>query len=300
MRYALSMALLRTTSLGKSYGNIVALDNLNFIVESGQVMGLLGSNGSGKSTTLGILLGVTKGYRGEYRWFNQDNHHKLRQRVGAILEEPIFYPYLSGANNLKIAAKIKRVAKQDIGRVLELVGLADRASSAFKTYSLGMKQRLAFASALLGKPEVLVLDEPTNGLDPQGIADIRDLIIRLAEDGITIILASHLLDEVEKVCTHVSVLKKGKLLSSGAVNEVIQGNDELHLKCKEPNKLLSAVSNMPELQNPTLKGETVIVTVDADYNEEALNKQLMEQDLILIGLQRIPKRLEDQFLELTK
>jgi len=294
------MALLETHNLGKSYGKIVALEDLDFNVESGQVMGLLGPNGSGKSTTLGILLGVVKGYRGTYRWFDEENHHKQRRRIGAILEEPIFYPYLSGSNNLKIAAKVKRVPKSDISRVLDLVGLTDRASSAFKTYSLGMKQRLAFASALLGKPEVLVLDEPTNGLDPQGIADIRGLITTLAEEGISIILASHLLDEVEKVCTHVSVLKKGKLLSSGAVGDVIQGNDELHLKCKEPNKLLNAVSNMPELENPTLKGDVVVVTVDADFNEETLNRQLMAEDIVLIGIQRIPKRLEDQFLELTK
>jgi len=294
------MALLETTQLGKSYGSLTALNDLNFSVEQGQVMGLLGPNGSGKSTTLGILLGVIKNYRGSYRWFEANNSAVQRQRIGAILETPIFYPYLSGVDNLKIAAKIKRVDKHDIERVIEQVGLSERKKSRFKTYSLGMKQRLAFASALLGKPEVLVLDEPTNGLDPQGIADIRKLITELADQGLTIILASHLLDEVEKVCTHVTVLKRGQLISSGAVNEIVQGNDELHLKSKEPNKLLAALSKMPELENPKINGDTVIVTVDADYNEENLNRELMQQDIVLVGIQRIQKRLEDQFLELTK
>ncbi len=294
------MALLETKQLGKSYGNLTALNGLNVTVEKGQVMGLLGPNGSGKSTTLGILLGVVKNYRGSFRWFEEDNSAKQRQRIGAILEAPIFYPYLSGVDNLKIAAKIKRANKEDIARVIDQVGLTERKGSRFKTYSLGMKQRLAFASALLGKPEVLVLDEPTNGLDPQGIADIRTLITELADQGMTIILASHLLDEVEKVCTHVTVLKRGKLISSGAVEDIIQGNDELHLKSKEPNKLLAALSKMPALENPKLTGDTVIVMVDKDFNEEALNRELMAQDIVLIGLQRIQKRLEDQFLELTK
>lgn len=277
-----------------------ALDEFDLSVEKGQVMGLLGPNGSGKTTTLGILLGAIKNYRGSYRWFDADNHHTQRFRIGAILEAPVFYPYLSGRDNLKVVARIKSVQKSELNPILQRVGLADRARSKFRTYSLGMKQRLAFAAALLGEPEVLVLDEPTNGLDPQGIADIRRLIGELAERGTTIILASHLLDEVEKVCTHVAVLKKGNLLRSGAVADVVSDQVHIHLSSREPNKLLTAVSKICGSEAVHLQADTVIAKVDPDFDDEALNRNLIEQGIVLTSMRREKKRLEDEFLELTQ
>jgi ABC-type multidrug transport system ATPase subunit len=202
--------VLEINNLSKNYGRIKAVDQASFSVEKGQVFGILGPNGSGKTTTLGIILDVIQPSEGSYQWFEEPNSHQQRKKIGSILETPNFYPYLSAVNNLKIVADIKGIDYSDIERVLKVTNLVDRKDDKFKTYSLGMKQRMSIASALLGDPEVLVLDEPTNGLDPQGIAEVRNLIIELGNQGKTIILASHLLDEVEKVCTHAAVLKKGK------------------------------------------------------------------------------------------
>ena len=219
----MSSIILQVNGLSKSYKDVKALDNLNLSVEQGTIFGLLGPNGSGKTTTLGILLGVIKQKSGSYSWF--DNGHKTenRKKIGALLETPNFYPYLSAVRNLEIVAKIKNMNDPlpKIEAVLKEVNLFERKDSKFRTFSLGMKQRLAIASALLNDPEVLVLDEPTNGLDPQGIAEIRELILKIAGDNRTIIIASHILDEIEKVCTHVAILKFGKLIKQGTINEII-------------------------------------------------------------------------------
>jgi len=204
-------------------------------VTAGQVFGMLGPNGSGKTTTLGMLMGVINSTSGSFSWFGELPNHQVRKKIGAVLEHPIFYPYLSGQKNLELNAMIKQCPVENIPGVLELVELADRRDDKYKTYSLGMKQRLAIASALLNEPTVLILDEPTNGLDPMGIAEIRELIKKIAANGKTIILASHLLDEVQKVCTHFAVLKKGNLVFTGAVDSVGDGAETVEVNAEIPN-----------------------------------------------------------------
>jgi ABC-2 type transport system ATP-binding protein len=215
------MAILTVENLHKNYGSIQALKGVSFSVPKGSVFGILGPNGSGKTTLLGIILNVLKASSGSFKLFDEEPSHVHRQQIGTLLETPNFYHYLNAVQNLHIAATIKQRGKADINRVLELVNLEQRKFSKFSTYSLGMKQRLAIASSLLGDPDVLIFDEPTNGLDPVGIAETRELIKKLHKAGKTIIMASHLLDEVEKVCTHVAILQKGTLLTHGHVDEIL-------------------------------------------------------------------------------
>ncbi|HEY5822919.1 MAG TPA: ATP-binding cassette domain-containing protein, partial [Cyclobacteriaceae bacterium] len=217
--------VLSTQGLTKIFGRLTAVNNLNLEVKRGQVFGMLGPNGSGKTTTLGMLMGVVNASQGTFSWFGQPPTNIVRKKIGAVLEHPIFYPYLSGQKNLELMAMIKEAPLENIPKVLELVELSARKDDKYKTYSLGMKQRLAIASALLNDPIVLILDEPTNGLDPMGIAEIREIIKRIAADGKTIILASHLLDEVQKVCSHFAVLKRGNLMHIGPVDEVGKGEE---------------------------------------------------------------------------
>ena len=221
--------ILTITNLTKTYGKLTAVNNLSFTINKGNVYGILGPNGSGKSTTLGIALNVVNKTSGEFKWFNGNlSTHEALKKIGAIIERPNFYPYMTAYKNLKLVCKIKDIPEQKIDEKLELVGLLERKHSKFKTFSLGMKQRLAIASALLNDPEILILDEPTNGLDPQGIHQIRSLIKDIASKGTTILLASHLLDEVEKVCSHVVVLRKGEKLYSGRVDEMISSHGFLN------------------------------------------------------------------------
>ncbi len=207
------MSILTVENLSKSYGRVEALKNVSFSVPEGTVFGILGPNGSGKTTTLGTITDILKPTSGSYKLFGEPTSAASRRKIGTLLETPNFYHYLSGVQNLEIVAEIKQHGKEDIDRVLETVDLTKRKDSKFSTYSLGMKQRLAIASCLLGSPSVLIFDEPTNGLDPVGIAEIRELMKRLYREGKTIIMASHLLDEVEKVCTDVAILKRGELIS---------------------------------------------------------------------------------------
>lgn len=248
--------VLTTNKLSKRYGTLQVLKDVSLEVEQSSIFGLLGPNGSGKTTTLGIILDIIPQNTGTYKWFDQEPTNKLRKKIGAILETPNFLGYLSAERNLKISADIKEVPYSDIDRVLKIVDLFERRKDKFNTFSLGMKQRLAIGAALLGKPEVLLLDEPTNGLDPQGIADIRKLILLVANQGITIILASHMLDEVQKVCTHVAIIKKGTLLVQGKVNEILSGGDMLEL----------SADNMEELHK-ALKEYAVIVDVKKEFTK---------------------------------
>ena len=205
------MSVLQIDNISKSYGVVRALNNVSFSVPKGTVFGILGPNGSGKTTLLGIVMDVLKASGGSYSWDGKPSTEEIRKQLGTLLETPNFYHYMSAEDNLKIAARIKGRGEDDIEKVLHLVNLYQRKSSKFSTYSLGMKQRLAIASTLLGDPDILVFDEPTNGLDPAGIAEIRELIKDLNRKGKTIIMASHILDEVEKVCTHVAIIQKGVL-----------------------------------------------------------------------------------------
>lgn len=290
--------VLSITGLHKKYGKIHAVNDLNLEVARGSVFGILGPNGSGKTTTLGIILGVINADGGAFSWFNNPNSKEDRKRIGAILEQPLFYPYLTAEKNLKIVAGIKEVGGDDIDRVLRIVDLYERRNSKFKTFSYGMKQRLAIASALLGNPEVLIFDEPTNGLDPKGIAEIRELIIKIAGEGITIILASHLLDEVQKICSHVLVLKNGIRLFSGGVNEVLNLSDSLELKSDDPDLLKQVLNGISEVVELSEQGGLFLVKLANNYSASSLNEALFKKGIVLSHLALRKKSLEQQFLEL--
>jgi ABC-type multidrug transport system ATPase subunit len=293
-------SILSIHSIHKSYGNIQALKGISFEIPQGSVFGILGPNGSGKTTLLGILLDVLKADSGDYSWFGGTDAAAARKQIGALLETPNFYAYLSAVRNLQINAQIKGKSEADIARVLEIVQLTSRKDSKFSTYSLGMKQRLAIANALLGNPKVLVLDEPTNGLDPEGIAEVRDLIKRLSHSGITIIMASHLLDEIEKVCTHVTVLKKGDLLLTGNIADAFGEQKLLEVKSEHLMQLKSLLQQLPAIKNITEQDDVLLLTLSDDINATALNKHCFEQGIVLSHLNFRKKSLENQFMELTK
>ncbi|MEO8860675.1 MAG: ATP-binding cassette domain-containing protein [Ginsengibacter sp.] len=294
------MSILTVENLSKSYGKIQALNNVSFSVPEGSVFGILGPNGSGKTTMLGTIMDIIKPSSGTYRLFDEIPTELHRRRIGTLLETPNFYHYLSGLQNLEIAAEIKQHGKEDISRVLEMVDLTKRKNSKFSTYSLGMKQRLAIASCLLGNPKVLVFDEPTNGLDPVGIAEIRDLMKNLYSEGKTIVMASHLLDEVEKVCTHVAILRKGDLITSGQVNEILSNEDMVEVGAKTSDKLMEILKNMPHQTRVTKDGGMIKIFFPVGTaNLEFINNYCFTNGIILNHLLLKKKSLEARFFELT-
>lgn len=294
-------AVLSLSNISKSYGRIQALKDVSFSIPQGSVFGILGPNGSGKTTLLSIVLDVLKANKGNFLWFGQPGSPEQRKKIGSLLETPNFYHYLSAVDNLKVTQSISgRGTKDEINQVLKKVKLYERRRSRFRTFSLGMKQRLAIAATLLGDPKVMVLDEPANGLDPVGIAEIRELIVELRNAGHTIIMASHLLDEVEKVCTHVAILKTGELLTTGPVQEVLQGEDVVEagaadlallaevLQYFSPQITVSKVSNT--IQFPLPLGQAKL----DEINQYCFSKGITLNHLILKK-----KRLETRFFELT-
>lgn len=293
--------ILTVKNLTKKFGYLTAVKNLSFTIEKGNVYGILGPNGSGKSTTLGIVLNVVNKTNGDFSWFDGNvNTHQALKKVGAIIERPNFYPYMTAVQNLKLVCKIKEVSLEKIEEKLELVGLLDRKNSKFKTYSLGMKQRLAIASALLNDPDILILDEPTNGLDPQGIHQIREIIKKIAAQGTTILLASHLLDEVEKVCSHVVILRKGEKLYAGRVDDMLASHGFFELKTDEVTILKEFLENNDDFDS--FKEENGVVTgfPNKEISAKELNKELFNNGIILSHLVKRKESLEEQFLELTK
>ena len=289
--------ILVTRQLSKNYGRIRALDQLDITVEPGQVFGFLGPNGSGKTTTLALLLHVLRPTSGEFSWFGQPTGKNVRRQIGAILESPCFYPYLSGYQNLCIAAAIKMSTEKDIDTSLEIVGLSARRNDPFKTYSLGMKQRLAIASALLSNPKVLILDEPTNGLDPQGIVEIRNLIRQIADTGKTIILASHLLDEVQRVCSHFLVLRKGQKLYQGSVTEALSDTVQIALKAEKMVEMRMALEDYPGISD-LIESEGRLLVRGEELSPSALNQYLFQRGIVLTLLQKNMGNLESRFLEI--
>lgn len=293
------MSILSLQNISKKFGAVQALSGVSFDVPQGAVYGILGPNGSGKTTLLGIVTDVLKADTGSFTLFDQPAAARQRRQIGTLLETPNFYHYLSGYRNLEIAAAIKQRDKKDITRVLEICGLAARQHATFKTYSLGMKQRLAIAAVLLGDPEVLILDEPTNGLDPAGIAEVRELVRYLAGAGKTIILASHLLDEVEKVCTHVAILRNGRLLRSGSVDVVISRHDYLELAAADNEALKTALLAYPGCTGVQLNGNVMTAVFDATPEPAQVNSYLAQQGIWLQHLRLRKKSLEKAFLEIT-
>ena len=278
-----------------------AVKNVSFEIKKGNVYGILGPNGSGKSTTLGIVLNVVNKTSGDFQWFGgKVATHDALKKVGAIIERPNFYPYMTAKENLELVCKIKGTPFSKVDEKLELVGLLERKKDKFRTYSLGMKQRLAIASALLNDPEILILDEPTNGLDPQGIRQIRDIIKVIASQGTTILLASHLLDEVEKVCSHVVVLRKGEMLYQGTVHNMIENNSFFELKSNDMLRLKTVLDEQSFVENTIEEDGKLLVYLKQEIAAQELNSYLFEQNIVLEHLVKRKNSLEEQFLELTK
>ena len=294
--------ILSINNLNKIYNKYVhAVNNVSLEIKKGNVYGILGPNGSGKSTTLGIVLNVVNKTSGTYSWFGGKlETHEALKKVGAIIERPNFYPYMTAKQNLELVCKIKNIDYSKVQEKLTLVGLIDRKNSKFNTFSLGMKQRLAIASALLNDPEILILDEPTNGLDPQGIHQIRDIIRLIASQGTTILLASHLLDEVEKVCSHVLVLQKGKILYTGTVDGMSSNEGFFELQSENTDALIKVLQSHSAIEKVVTEDGKVLVYLKSPLAAADLNKYLFENNIFLNHLVKRKTSLEDQFLELTK
>ena len=296
------MSILEINGLSKSYGKIKALDDLNLTLDAGNVYGLLGPNGSGKTTTLGILLNVLHPDNGNYTWFDGRYGQDHRKHIGAILEKPNFYSYLNAIENLKIVQNIKQSYADDLSALLRQVNLFERRNSKFKTFSLGMKQRLAIAASLIGDPEVLIFDEPTNGLDPQGIAEVRDIIQEIAKSGKTIFMASHILDEVEKICSHVAILKNGRLLAEGPIGAILESDRQIEINVSEEQEELLAreLENIKAIHNVERLSHCYLVTVDENFSPVQINRLLADKGILLSHLKERKRSLEEEFLTITK
>ena len=292
--------ILETNDLTKKYRKITALNQLNFHIEQGMIFGLLGPNGSGKTTTLGLILNVLQPTSGSFKWFGKTPSAESRKKIGAILEIPSFFPFMTAVQNLRLIAKIKECAEINIYRVLKVVGLEERKNDPFKTYSLGMKQRLAIAAALLADPTVLILDEPTNGLDPQGIVEIRELIKEIAESGKTIILASHLLDEVQKVCSDFMVLRKGEKLFQGSVQEALLDQITLEVAAPDMETLTTALSDFKGLKKIQRNNDLLVLTPEIGITTSDISKHLLERKVVVSHLVQKEGSLEKQFLKLLE
>ncbi len=292
------MSILATEKLTKKYRKITALDQLTFSIEEGMVFGLLGPNGSGKTTTLGMLLNVLQPTAGNYHWFGETPSAESRKKIGAILEVPSFLPYLNATQSLQLVAEIKDVPNADINGVLKTVGLFDRKTDHFKTFSLGMKQRLAIGAALLANPAVMILDEPTNGLDPQGIVEMRQLIQDIAATGKTIILASHLLDEVQKVCTDFMVLRKGHKVFQGNVHEALSNQVRIVVGASDMETLQNHLSNFNAIEKMENEEGLFLLSVGEGVTAESISKYLFDQKVILTHLSKKEGSLEQQFLNI--
>lgn len=289
--------ILKTINLSKNYGPIKALDKLNLEVQRGEILGLLGPNGSGKTTTLAVILGILNRTDGDYEWFEGRYNNSLRN-IGSILENPNFYRYMSAWDNMRIVQKIRNVKDGKLEEISELVGLKERIHSKVSTYSLGMKQRLAIACSLIGDPEVLIFDEPTNGLDPQGIADIRNLILQIAGMNKTIIMASHILSEVEKICTHTAILKNGKLIASGPVSSILQSGNSFNISAASLGFLDQKISMMDGFVNIERSEDQLTVNFKEGVVAEDINSYCFDNGIVLSTLVRKNYSLEDAFLQL--
>jgi len=297
----MAVPILEIQDLTKNYGKIMAVNSLSLNVEKGNVYGILGPNGSGKTTTLGMVTGIIMPKSGDFRWFEgKYKPEEARKRIGTLLETPNFYPYMNAVKNLEIVAHIKKVKNPRIDELLELVNLSERKKSPFKTYSLGMKQRLAIAGAMIGNPEVLIFDEPTNGLDPQGIAEIRDVIKDIASMDNTILMASHILDEVEKTCSHVAIIKRGKLLAQGTVGAIISDDATIEIGASNMEALKGTLHAIGTIKRVAENEKFIELSVPADFDTAELNRLAFEKGIVLTHLVKRQRSLEAEFLEITK
>ncbi|MEN8228944.1 MAG: ABC transporter ATP-binding protein [Bacteroidota bacterium] len=292
--------ILTIRGLSKSYKNVQAIQNLNLNISEGQAYGILGPNGSGKTTTLSIVTGIIRQDEGRFSWFGKNPEASQRKSIGSLIETPHFYPYLNLEKNLKIICDIKGMPYEDIGRVLETARLAERKKSRFSTLSLGMKQRLGIAAALLGDPRVLVLDEPTNGLDPEGIAEVREVVIEQVERGKTLILASHILNEVEKICSHVAILKKGELLANGPVKELLAEDEIIEISCMNNEQLKQKLEASQLVKEVEIENGLIVVTLAEKVSPAKINAFAFSNKLVIHHMLSRKRSLESQFLELVK
>lgn len=293
--------MIETSGLTKRFGPTVAVDGISVRVCRGQVYGFLGPNGSGKTTTIGMLLGILTPTAGSFRLLGHGpgaGLNRARRRIGATLEQPNFYPYLTGRENLRIVANVKGASSASLERALDLVGMSRRADGRFDAYSLGMKQRLALAATVLGDPELVILDEPANGLDPEGMREIREIIGRMAGAGTTIFLSSHLLWEVERTCTHVAIVRDGRLVREGSVEEITGERAVAVLEAADPERLREAALGYPGAAEARREGVRVLVELE-DEDLAALNRHLVGEGIHLSHLSRGRRSLEDAFMELT-
>ena len=293
------MPVLSIRNLTKSYGKLKAVNDLNLQIEKGQVYGLLGPNGSGKTTSLGIILDILRPDTGSYEWFDGAYGEDARIHIGAILETPNFYPYLNATENLDIVRRIKGVENVDYDELLEVVNLAHRKNSAFRTYSLGMKQRLAIAATMIGDPQVLIFDEPTNGLDPQGIAEVRNILGRIADMGNTVIMASHILDEVEKICSHVAIIKNGRMLATGPIGAILSNDTTVELDALDRDNLKAKLSVNQYVKSFSEKKNWIECLISEEIPIEKFSKSLYDGGLTPTRIVARKRRLEEEFLEIT-
>ena len=292
--------ILTIRGLSKSYKKIQAIQNLDLKISEGQAYGILGPNGSGKTTTLSIVTGIIRQDGGSYSWFGKRPEARQRKNIGSLIETPHFYPYLNLEKNLRIICDIKELTYQDIDRVLETANLSERKSSRFSTLSLGMKQRFGIAAALLGDPRVLVLDEPTNGLDPEGIAEVREVVTEQVKRGKTLILASHILNEVEKICTHVAILKKGELLADGPVKELLAEEEIIEISCMNNEILKQKLEETQLIKEVTSEKGIIVITLADKVSPADINAFAFSKDLVIHHMLSRKRSLESHFLELVK
>ena len=294
--------VIHTDGLTKRYGRNAAVDGLSMEVHRGHVYGLLGPNGSGKTTTMGMLLGLVRPTSGSFSLFGSPGGGAdTLGRVGAVVETPSFYPYLSGRQNLSYFQGISaRGSGSELAAILDRVGLLARADDRFHTYSLGMKQRLGIAHALLGDPDLLFLDEPTNGMDPEGMAEIRELIRGLGTDGRTVLLSSHLLNEVEQVCDSVTILTRGKLIAQGDVAELTRsrGREQVRTRTTDDAAALQILSALDWVDEVT-SGEGVLLVSAPHARSWELTATLSREGVYVSEITPIQTSLEEYFLEVT-
>jgi ABC-2 type transport system ATP-binding protein len=293
--------VVRAEGLTKRYGEHAAVSNVSFDVRRGDVFGFLGPNGSGKSTTIGMMLGLVQPSSGAIELFGLGSERRSEglARVGAIIESPAFYPYLSGRDNLKALAHLRpEVTNARIDEVLETVGLRDAASKKYVNYSLGMKQRLGIGWTLLHDPELLVLDEPTNGLDPAGMQEVRHLILKLANEGKTIFISSHLLNEVEQVCDQVAIIQRGRIIATGPVAEIVGAGARLLVRTDALQQALEVVRKIGGVERAEIHGYDLSI-VAPSIRPAAINAALVEAGVAVDELRMSRDTLEAAFLELT-
>jgi len=294
--------VLRTIGLSKTFGKFEAVKKINLELRRGEVFGFLGPNGAGKSTTVGMILGLIAPTSGSIELFGvkQDGKHwAALRRIGAIIEEPAFYPYLSGWDNLLVLANsIGHIPESKITEVLERVSLLDRSKDQYGHYSMGMKQRLGIASTLLRDPELIILDEPTNGLDPAGTKEIRDLIPQLAEENRAVLLCSHLLHEVELVCSKVAIIKQGTIVANAPIKELLSRGNILQIKVTDKEKATTLLRSLSWVKSVKTEGDYLMVDVPGDRSGE-VNLALAQKGIMVTELVNRTAGLESVFLELT-